>query len=110
MAQDEQRGPHPAAVGFVWKAVGTVSVPIAVAALMLWRDAALTNARLDDLSRANAATSTALAAHLDDERARLAAQASEAREAAVAQAKLETSLTAVRTTLDAILTALPRRR
>lgn len=121
MPQDEQQGPHPAAVGFVWKAVGTVAVPIAIAALILWRDAALTNARVDDLSRAQLATADALTTHVNDERARVAAQVNderaraaaqttEERNAAVAQARLETSLTSLRTTLDAILQALARRR
>jgi len=110
MPRDDQQGPHPAAVGFVWKAIGTVAVPIAVAALILWRDAALTNAKVADLERLRIADSAKLEAHLEQERDEKDARAVEARQTAVAQAQLETSLTSVRTTLDAILQALPRRR
>lgn len=109
MASEEQ-GVHPAAVRLVWKVVGVVGVPISVAALLLWRDAALTSERLDHLSRSQAATAAALEAHLDSERARLTSQAAADRDAAVAQARLEAALAAVRSTLDAILQALPRRR
>ena len=107
MAQNA--GPAPAALGLAWKLLGALGVPALAVALLLWRDVALDHAELSVVRADVAGLTAALRAHLDAERARLDAEALKRTDDAVAQARLEAAIAAVRGQIDALLSRLPRR-
>ena len=102
--------PHPAVLGAVWKALAALAIPALGAALVVWRDAALMELRLDAAQAALAQVRADLTAHLADDAARRTAQDREGRDVAVAQARVDAALAAVRLEIDTLLAALQRRR
>jgi len=104
-----QNAPAPAALGLAWRLVGALGMPALAVALLLWRDVALDHAQLDAVRGDVAALNVALRAHLDAERARLDSDAMKRTDDAVAQARLEAAIAAVRGQIDALLSRLPRR-
>ena len=104
-----QNAPAPAALGLAWRLVGALGVPALAVALLLWRDVALDHAELSAVRADVVGLASALRAHLDAERARLDAEALQRTDDAVAQARLEAAIAAVRGQIDALLSRLPRR-
>lgn len=110
MSKSVEGAPTPAALGVIWKIAAALGLPALGAALMLWRDSALHEQDIAALRVQLAAISGVLHDHLDADGQRVTNAARDAQSDAVARAKLEAALDAVKEQINVVLTVLQRRR
>lgn len=101
---------NPAIAGALWKALSVLGVPALAIGAGLWRDVAIHSNDIAQLRAEVAANQSAIRDHLTSDRSRLDAEADAAKNLAVDRARLGAAFDVLKGQIDALTTALYRRR